>query len=376
MRNDLIPLFNEARTAHAGLLIQKGLEKWEDGEKPIKNALINKIASVSPNDLYHLAFNRWLNLSFDSDEFSHLSAAVNGRLFTGLALGGALETGAMVHHCYGMPMIAGSSIKGAVRSYAENLFAKKKDGKIDYRIETKKDKSGKEQKIKHLQFDEAEQQILNVLFGTEGDDDDTGDAGYLIWHDAWWIPNVKNQNKPFASEIVTVHHQKYYQGELNEALDIENPVPNQQIAITGSFYFTIQGDKAWAEYALELLKGALGQQGLGAKGSNGYGYFGGFDELRNDLNKRYQEMQPVDENDPLAIIKKEVSLLTDEQLIESLSREINKFFVKLGLDKANSEDCRNVVKVILEDKSSFVETLSNNDGKNAKKAYKFINQYK
>lgn len=91
-----------------------------------KKALIEKIAGAKADDLYLLAFNRWLNCTFDNDEFVHLSAKVNGRLFTGLALGGALETGAMIHHTYGMPMIAGSSIKGAVRAYAEYILQSEK----------------------------------------------------------------------------------------------------------------------------------------------------------------------------------------------------------------------------------------------------------
>lgn len=285
MRNDLKSVIKNINSAHAGLLMQKGLQKWEsdeekkqlrakkDGEnkQTKKEKLIDTVKAIQPNKLYLLAFNRWFNYTFEKDEFAHLSATVNGRLFTGLALGGAIETGAMVHHTYGMPMIAGSSIKGAVRAYAEYIFAKRKtvDGEevIDYRIEVKNG-----EKIKHLQFDVANQQILDVLFGAESDDDNA-EAGYLIWHDAWWIPNVKNEQNPFVDEIVTVHHQKYYQGKLDEALDIESPIPNQQIAITGSFYFTIQGEKAWVDYALELLKGALQYQGLGAKGSNGYGYF-------------------------------------------------------------------------------------------------------
>lgn len=280
MRNDLKSVIKNINSAHAGLLMQKGLKIWDtNSEKPIKKALIKTISDVKAGELYKLAFNRWFNLTYSNEElginkeseFAHLSATVNGRLFTGLALGGAIETGAMVHHTYGMPMIAGSSIKGAVRAYAEYIFAKRKtvDGEevIDYRIEVKNG-----EKIKHLQFDVANQQILDVLFGAESDDDNA-EAGYLIWHDAWWIPNVKNEQNPFVDEIVTVHHQKYYQGKLDEALDIESPIPNQQIAITGSFYFTIQGAPVWVKYALDLLKGALQYQGLGAKGSNGYGYF-------------------------------------------------------------------------------------------------------
>ena len=35
MRNDLRPLFKTTSSAHAGLLIQRGLTKWEDGENEL-----------------------------------------------------------------------------------------------------------------------------------------------------------------------------------------------------------------------------------------------------------------------------------------------------------------------------------------------------
>lgn len=381
MRKDLQPLFNQVCDANAGLLMQKGLQIWDiDSEKPTKKALIEKIAGAKADDLYLLAFNRWLNYTFDKDEFAHLSATVNGRLFTGLALGGALETGAMVHHTYGMPMIAGSSIKGAVRAYAENLYAKRLDnGEIDYRIEIKQ---GKE--IKHLQFDDDKQAILNVLFGTESDDDNA-EAGYLIWHDAWWIPNVDSKfqlrkdesNKPFVGEIVTVHHQDYYQGKLDEALDIENPIPNQQIAMTGSFYFTIQGVSAWVKYALDLLKGALQYQGLGAKGSNGYGYFDSIDGLENELKNRYLANQPVDENDPLAKIKTELRKFAEKDLPLQLSKNKNKFFTALELDKNNPDDCKKVAQAFIEEYSDVVAQWADAPkGSNLATAYQFIEQYR
>ncbi|QMT32450.1 type III-B CRISPR module RAMP protein Cmr6 [Alysiella filiformis] len=365
--------------------MQKGLKEWDtDSEKPTKKALIEKIAGAKADDLYLLAFNRWLNCTFDNDEFVHLSAKVNGRLFTGLALGGALETGAMIHHTYGMPMIAGSSIKGAVRAYAEYIFAKRKivDNQevIDYRIEIKQ---GKE--IKHFQFDEDKQAILNVLFGTESDDDNA-EAGYLIWHDAWWIPNVdkkgrltQSNNCPFVGEIVTVHHQDYYQGKLDEALDIESPIPNQQIAMIGSFYFSIQGDKAWADYALDLLKGALQYQGLGAKGSNGYGYFDNIDGLESELKKRYNANKPVrDDIDPItAKIIQKARGISEKDLPLQLSKKKNGFFNDLELDKNNPDDCKKVAQVFIEEYSDIITQWADAPtGSNLATAYQFIEQYR
>lgn len=349
MRKDLQPLFNQVCDANAGLLMQKGLKEWEsdeekkrlraktDGEdkRTAKEKLIDVITSIQPNELYLLAFNRWLNCTFDKDEFAHLSATVNGRLFTGLALGGALETGAMIHHTYGMPMIAGSSIKGAVRAYAETVLADNSD----------------------------KQAILNVLFGTDSDDDNA-DAGYLIWHDAWWIPNVDSKlqlkqdgsNNPFVGEIVTVHHQAYYQGKLDEDLDIESPIPNQQIAMIGSFYFSIQGDKAWVDYALDLLKGALQYHGLGAKGSNGYGYF----EISDNSLKPYKEKIEGDRQDELDILNKQKADKEKENLSDN-QKLIYDF--KAELDKKPTTEWHNkpstTLNIVVNDENLWFATLFN-----------------
>lgn len=335
MRKDLQPLFNQVCDANASLLMQKGLKAWDtDSEKPTKKALIEKIAGAKADDLYLLAFNRWLNYTFDKDEFAHLSATINGRLFTGLALGGALETGAMVHHTYGMPMIAGSSIKGAVRAYAETVLADNSD----------------------------KQAILNVLFGTESDDDNA-EAGYLIWHDAWWIPNVdkkggltQSNNCPFVGEIVTVHHQAYYQGNLKEALDIENPIPNQQIAMTGSFYFTIQGASAWVKYALDLLKGALQYQGLGAKGSNGYGYFEISDSsLKPHKEKLEGEKQAKrDKLDKIKADKEKEGLSDNQKLIYDFKVELDKKSTSEWHNKPNA-----TLNISLNDENLWFATLFN-----------------
>lgn len=380
IRDGLLQAIRQLNSAHAGLLMQRGLREWEDGEKPIKKQLILDISSVRPDDLYLLAFNRWLNATYDKTAFATLSATIDGRLFTGLPLGGTLETGAMTHHSYGMPMIAGSSVKGAVRSYTEHLFAKRLiDGSIDYKIENQ---SGK--KIKKLQFDNDKKEILDILFGTDSDDENAN-AGYLIWHDAWWIPQItgdgklatgEHKNQPFTSEIVTVHHQQYYNGDLSEALDIENPVPNQQIAIQGSFYFVIEGESKWAEYALKLLQKTLIQQGLGAKGSNGYGYFQLSEELNRDIKNRYERNKPVDLSDPLALIKKKLNEIKADDLADKLTRDRNKFFKELGLDKNNPDDCKNLVAVVMEFFSDKVHDWQNSpNGSNALRAYNFVQNH-
>lgn len=330
MRDDLYQATQKLDSAHAGLLMQRGLHKWEEGEKPIKKALIDTIASVKPNELYLLAFNRWLDATFDKPTFEAVSARIDGRLFTGLALGGTLETGAMTHHTYGMPMIAGSSIKGAVRNYAEHLFAERNENnQIQY-------KDGQ------VIVQDSKKPILDVLFGTNSDDDHAN-AGYLIWHDAWWIPAVNSDltlssvnSQPFVGEVVTVHHQKYYQGEWAEALDMENPVPNQQIAIQGDFYFCIEGDENWVKFAQSLFERMLEEQGLGAKGSNGYGYFTQSKALNPFLEHLQQEQAQQQAAEAQAEIEQAIASLSEnQQLVYLFKVELNKIPANQWQNKPN-----------------------------------------
>lgn len=281
IRNTLRNVVQHTTNAHAGLLLNRGLTDWEEGEKPSKSALIQKVCAVKPCDLYKTAFDRWVIQTAKSDQFSSLSAQLNHRLFIGLATGGAIETGVSTQHTYGMPMIAGSAVKGAAHAYAESIGLKA--------------------------------DVLAVLFGEDEDSAKKGNriagSGCLVWHDAWWYPHDNTQ--PFVAEVVTVHHQGYYNGE-GEATDFDSPIPNQQVAVQGSFYFVIEGDQKWSTFAKQLLKNALEQQGLGAKTAAGYGFFKDADKaLLNYLEE---------------IIKKNMkkSLPEYEQLIIELKEKIEK----------------------------------------------------
>ena len=262
MRESLKELISDSlKDAHAGLIMQRGLPEWNQDDKQAKSRLIEKIAKIpapKKDSLYMLAFTRWVQSTSDTRRFAAFAAGISGRLYTGLNSAGALETGISTHHTYGMPLIAGSSVKGIARSHAESLGLDK-----DH---------------------------LTVLFG---DDSDSGSlkAGALVWHDAWFVPA---NTAPFAAEIITTHHQDYYNGKQLEADEMESPIPNQQIATQGSFYFVIEsapGAQAWAEYAQALLFQALQTQGAGSKTASGYGYFTKADEASDSIIRNIQEAQ-------------------------------------------------------------------------------------
>lgn len=241
MRGSLKELLDQAQpnSCHAGLLMQRGLSVWEQSEKPNKKRLIDSLSELNPPPVYQSAFKRWVGITQSNPQFAAHIGQIEGRLYIGLNSAGALETGLSTHHSYGMPMLPGSSVKGAVRHYAESVG--------------------------------LDADICQVLFGSDAENGEV--SGALVWHDAWWIPA---DNTPFVGEIITTHHQDYYNRKKDQADGMESPIPNQQIATRGGFYFCVQaaeGGEAWAQFAVNLLGQMLEQQGMGAKTASGYGYF-------------------------------------------------------------------------------------------------------
>ena len=138
--------------------------------------------------------------------------------------------------------------------------------------------------------------------------------GYLVWHDAWWIP--EGNTKPFVGEVVTVHHQEYYGGR-GEATDFDSPVPNQQLAVQGSFYFVVEGDIRWVALAIRLLRDTLQQQGIGAKRAAGYGFMAENNGLKDKLIKSQNAAK-----DQAQKIKDDIKKLEERAKLSPIQRKI------------------------------------------------------
>lgn len=385
VRNQLLDITRNVNDAHAGLLIQRSLPIWEDGDKKEKTGTIKNITGVQASPLYHQALTRWLLHTHTNEDdytanFAAVAAQVEGRLMTGLSLGGPLETGATTHHAYGMPMLPGSAVKGAVRHYAEQLYCQRdKEGKPVWNEAA----DGRCQ----LQVQEKMRPILDTLFGTDTDAE-RQDAGYLIWHDAWWLPPLtkdakfseSQDAKPFTNDVITVHHQKYYADKTGSTAPsgMESPIPNQQLAIQGAFYFVVEGHPEWMNFAKHLLTGMLQHSGMGAKAASGYGYFELNDQLNERLLRHVQGLQAVsqiDHNDPDAELRAAISQLNEAKLIESLSKGANKFFRTHNLDKSIPEHAAKVVSIVLEYHADQVASWDGSTGNKAK-ALSFINKHR
>ena len=249
MRTALRSLYDKARDAHPGLLIQRGLKEHNEEDKEAKTKHIRKICEIAPGSFYHNAYQRWRTATADPLRFRQPVLALESRLFIGLTGGGMLETGCAISHSYGMPYIPGSSVKGVVRGHVRGSL-----------------------------FGQQHPEVIAELFGADADPDGShpaGLSGLISFHDAWWVPG--SADHPLVEEIVTTHHLEYYGSEgATPATDFDSPIPNAQIAVQGRFLFVLEGPPdalGWLDLAERMLIAALSNRGIGAKTRTGYGLF-------------------------------------------------------------------------------------------------------
>lgn len=112
-----------------------------------------------------------------------------------------------------------------------------------------------------------------LLFGT------TEDGGVITFHDAWIVPNSLDDG-PLRLDVMTPHHPKW---QTNEAppKDFDSPNPVSFLSVAGTFDVRISWSgpadtppekaEAWTGLAIEILREALSEWGVGGKTSSGYG---------------------------------------------------------------------------------------------------------
>jgi CRISPR-associated protein Cmr6 len=216
--------------------------------------LIKIAAGIPATDLYQKAYDRWLRqIKQNQAQIACWTAELDSRMFLARGETSILETSVRLHQTYGVPYIAGSMLKGLARAYAL--------GELDRII-------GLSERFAYL-------------FGREPNDNeqDKGDAGFVIFHDAWWVP--KSAPMPLLQEVITPHHGDYYQGHQPQPRDTDSPTITPQIAVRGAFMFAVEGEGKLIEMAQSLLQSALQKEGLGNRRHLGYGLFDGFSQSFN-----------------------------------------------------------------------------------------------
>ena len=255
-----IGLLNEetrrTRRTHAGLWFDKYLleqeEKKRQGgdqkepalkdDKQYRHELVKEVCTLPEPAMYQSFFDRWKAMLREEHNAEMRCARVKGRMIVGLGLESVIETAVLLHRTYGVPYIPGSALKGLAASYVrQHLGEDWQKGSSQYKI----------------------------LFG------DTDDAGYITFFDALYVPGTGHNEQALWPDIIAVHHPQYYQGEAAPA-DWDSPIPVPLLSATGKYLVALaapdlQQRKQWLDLAFQSLGQALGELGIGAKTSSGYG---------------------------------------------------------------------------------------------------------
>ena len=137
-----------------------------------------------------------------------------------------------------VPYLMGSALKGLARSFARRL-----EGWAE--------------------------ELTKTAFGA------TDEAGYVTFYDALYVPgsgyNRGQGAQALHRDVLTVHHQKYYQGKSAAPADWDEPNPVPFLSATGRYLVALSGPTDWVNATFQILEIALREEGIGAKTSSGYG---------------------------------------------------------------------------------------------------------
>jgi CRISPR-associated protein Cmr6 len=232
------------RGTHAGLWLDKYIMRQSRDDTNSRRDLIQEVSEIPEPPEYKNYFERWqAQLQHYSVTTQTRRIRVKGRMIVGLGSESVLETSICLHRTYGVPYIPGSALKGLAASYAHHLLGEEwqKGGKFH-----------------------------TLIFG------DSENAGYVTFLDALYWPGSGYLQQALHPDIMTVHHQNYYQGTNQIPADSDDPNPVPFLSATGTYLLALvapdfQQPTRWIDLTFQILAEALDKLGIGAKTSSGYG---------------------------------------------------------------------------------------------------------
>lgn len=249
--------FNNASSAHTGLLFDKFLDGWNDrqhyqlADNVKKDFLTNCIKKYSQTELTQ---NLTSALERQRDLVNHLqgesfTVTTDWRFISGLGTAHPYKTGFIWHRTLSVPYLPGSSVKGLMRAWAEQWC------------------------------EVSVQQQVTRLFGTEKTGNEEAHCGALIVFDA-----LPTKPPKLEIDILNSHYSKYYEDPVNNPpADYLSPIPVFFLTVAAGEEFEfflasrkdVKSEQAQQdlETGLDLLTAALGTLGAGGKTAVGYGIF-------------------------------------------------------------------------------------------------------
>ncbi len=226
--DDKVPLVD----TNAGLWLDKYLKNNNDDAK--KNLVYEVVEKIKLSQEYDKFYQNW-EQTLKAHGAVTRKAKTLGRLAVNLGAEATLENSIALNRTYGVPHIPGSALKGLAANYARNSLA-------GWNKNT---------------------QAYKDIFGTQDS------AGYVNFYDALIDPKSGLGLNP---DVVTVHHQDYYQKENVPPADWDSPIPIHFLTASGTFLIALSGPTPrLVDTAYQILGLALLNEGIGAKTSSGYG---------------------------------------------------------------------------------------------------------
>lgn len=216
------------KDSNVGLWLDKFLLDDKEGAK---NNLIEQALTIQSSKVYDEFYKKW-KAELTKRGAQCREAETLGRLAINLGADSTWENSIALNRTYGVPYIPGSALKGLAASY--------------YRKHVEKLDAG----------------LAADIFGVQEN------AGWVIFYDALFVP--KGSSLGLKQDVVTVHHQEYYQGDAPPA-DWDSPIPIPFLSVVGSFCLALSGPPNLIQATYKILKLALAQEGIGAKTNSGYG---------------------------------------------------------------------------------------------------------
>lgn len=231
--------------SHPGLELSRWIAEPLGGDNAALRATLQRVANARTPAVYGARLARWRASLERLSNVATVELAVEGRLLVGVGNETVAEVGLTLRHVDGTPYIPGSALKGLARHYAERQLAQGGSAAL-------------------LGAGSAYHQ---VLFGQQAN------AAHVTYFDAWFVPDPAD-DRPLQADVITVHHPTYYssEGQKWAPWDLDDPNPVALLSARGTYLLAVRGPNAhWAKLALDILKQALSDWGIGAKTSSGYG---------------------------------------------------------------------------------------------------------
>jgi CRISPR-associated protein Cmr6 len=221
-------------TTNAGLWLDKFIIEQAREDKESRSRLVQQVAEIPMPKEYPHWFEQWQRALREYGAECRV-AETQGRMVIGLGSESVLETSVTLHRTYGVPYIPGSALKGLAASFTRQHLGEA--------------------------WQRGNPSPYTILFG------DTQTAGYITFFDAMPLPNSARLHP----DIITVHHEGYYQKGTEPPADWDDPNPVPFLSATGRYLIALAGPSVWVEATFQILRQALKHLGIGARTSSGYG---------------------------------------------------------------------------------------------------------